>query len=130
MTENDVYGAAADAHEEHIMVLDRVSHQFSYQQVIFDNDLIDVLFCVLPGDGGWRVNAIPLESGSIRHRAQLPAAWGGLEGAELVIASGVPDAVFVDKSLLIGGAKSKEGALKMAEIALSEFLSDKWKTQY
>ena len=44
----------------------------------------DALFVIYPKRQGFGLEAVPRELGSFDNRRDLPAAWGGLEGAELV----------------------------------------------
>lgn len=48
-------------------------------------------------------------------------AWSGLRDEELQKVSGVHDATFVHNSGFIGGAKSLQSALRMAEMSLAAF---------
>jgi len=56
-------------------------------------------------------------------RADLPAAWAGLTGAELEAASGVPGASFCHNGRFIAAAKSREAILAMADLAVAEALA-------
>lgn len=78
-------------------------------------------YLVYPGPGGrqWMVQQIPKAVGSFEGRLPLPEAWAGLRGEDLAKATGVEDAVFCHPGRFIGGAKSKEGAVKLAELALA-----------
>lgn len=84
-------------------------------------ELPEVLFVVYPdsSDDQFQIRTVPVESESFVARADLPAAWAGLRGAELAAACGVPDAVFCHNGRFIGGAYSQDGALRMAELALA-----------
>lgn len=53
-------------------------------------------------------------------RIKFPLEWRGLRDWELASASGVTDAVFCIKGGWYAVARSKEGAIKMAEIALQK----------
>lgn len=66
------------------------------------------------------LRTVPVEAGSFANRLDLPAAWAGLRDQELAQASGVPDALFCHTNRFIAVARSREGALRMAEIALSQ----------
>jgi uncharacterized UPF0160 family protein len=66
------------------------------------------------------LHTIPKSTESFQARKDLPAAWAGLQGAELAAATGVPDAVFCHNNLFIAAAVSFEGALRMARQALAE----------
>lgn len=78
-----------------------------------------VLYIVYEDSTGasWRVQAVPVESGSFESRCPLPAAWRGLRDDDLSKATGVPGGVFVHMSGFIGGNKTREGALEMAKRA-------------
>ncbi|MEK7113675.1 MAG: MYG1 family protein [Patescibacteria group bacterium] len=66
----------------------------------------------------WGVRAIQKDKHTFKNRKDFPADWGGLHDEELQNITGVSDAVFCHKSLFLAVTKSKEGALKLAEIAL------------
>lgn len=85
-------------------------------------EMPEVLFVVYPVSAGqqYQVRVVPKESGSFTARADLPLSWAGLTGADLAEASGVADAVFCHNGRFICGARSREGALKMAEAAVRE----------
>lgn len=68
--------------------------------------------------GGWRIKAVPVESGSFTNRKPLPKAWRGARDEELSTVTGIPGCVFVHAAGFIGGNSSKEGALAMAKAAL------------
>lgn len=73
-----------------------------------------------PGSGEWMVQAIPLELGKQQpFRLQLPKSWGGLRDTQLAEVTGVPDAKFAHNAGYIAIARSKEGALALAKLALN-----------
>jgi uncharacterized UPF0160 family protein len=77
-----------------------------------------VLYVVFTNpDGTHMVQQVPKALGSFEGRKPLPAAWAGLCGDELVKATGVQDAVFCHNGRFIAGAKSREGALRLAKLA-------------
>ena len=61
---------------------------------------------------------MPVSSDSFENRKALPAEWRGLRDDELSKVSGIDGCVFVHASGFIGGNKSYEGALQMAQKAL------------
>ncbi len=65
------------------------------------------------------IDAMPREPGSYAPRLPLPAAWAGLRDAALAAATGVPDAVFVHPQRFVGGARSRAGAMAMAQQAIA-----------
>lgn len=69
-------------------------------------------------NGSYRVQAVPVEPSSFESRQLLAVEWRGLSFAKLAEVSGVPDSIFVHHSGFIGGAQSKDSAIKMAELTL------------
>lgn len=71
-------------------------------------------------NGMWRIQCVPLRVGSFENRLSLPAEWRGVRDQDLEKVSGVEGATFVHAGGFIGGAKTKEGILKMVDIALKQ----------
>lgn len=110
-----VLAAYEKAEDKRILVMDT---GMPTEKVIFEHDL-PVVYVVSPaGPDRWNVKAVPPVRGDFGQRVSLPEAWRGLEGAALAAASGVPDAVFAHPARFICGAASREGALRMAQLAL------------
>ena len=80
----------------------------------------EALFVIYPKRQGFGLEAVPRELGSFENRRDLPAAWGGLEGADLVAATGVTDALFCHAKRFLVVARSRAGAQRLAELALAE----------
>jgi len=85
------------------------------------HEMPEVMFVIYPDSDGnqYQIKTVPVEAGSFTARMDLPEAWAGLRDAELAALSGVADSVFCHLNLFIGGARSFEGAVKMAELALA-----------
>ncbi|GLR81378.1 MYG1 family protein (plasmid) [Azospirillum oryzae] len=111
-----VLEAHARSADPRVLELDR---GMPWQGPAHDADL-PVLFAVYPDKGGdaWMVGCMPPEPGSFAQKLPLPAAWAGLRDAELARVSKVSDAVFCHLNRFIAAARSREGALAMARIAL------------
>lgn len=86
---------------------------------IFDK-LPEPLFVIFPKEdkNSWVVKAVNREGKDFEARKDLPKSWGGLMAEDLAGVTGVPDAIFCHKGLFITSAKSKEGAIKLAQIAV------------
>jgi len=79
----------------------------------------EVQFCIYrDSDGSYRVQTIPVSLGSFSYRIGLKEEWRGLRNEELVKCSNISDIIFVHTSGFIGGAKSLESSIKMAEQSL------------
>lgn len=78
------------------------------------------LFVIFPRKGRdvWIVKTVNKEGEDFMSRKDFPTKWGGLQGEELQKVTGVSDAIFCHKGLFFAVAKTKEGAIKLAQIAL------------
>lgn len=82
----------------------------------------EAIFGIYQGpDSKWRIKGVPDLSkpyyGPIRK--PLPTEWAGKRDEELQKLTGVADAVFAHRSGFMAVARTKEGAVKLAEIALN-----------
>lgn len=86
------------------------------------NEMPEVMFVIYPDSDGdqYQIKTVPVEAGSFTARMDLPKSWAGLRDGELAAVNGVLDSVFCHLNLFIGGARSFEGAVKMAELALAD----------
>ncbi|RCW75509.1 MYG1 family protein [Pseudorhodoferax soli] len=84
-------------------------------------EMPDLWFVVYPdaSDEQHQVHVVTVEPQSFTARKDLPRAWAGLREAELAAASGVADAVFCHNGRFIAGARSLDGALRLAELAVA-----------
>ncbi len=80
----------------------------------------EALFAVFPSKSSddWKLLAIRIHPTDFPAKKNLPESWGGLQGEEIQKVTGVPDAIFCHQKLFLASAKSKEGALALAKIAL------------
>lgn len=79
-----------------------------------------LLFVVHPRQQDWCLTTIRSGDDGFEVRADLPAAWAGLTGADLETASGVAGASFCHNGRFIAAAKSREAALALADLAVQE----------
>ncbi|KAF8872140.1 metal-dependent protein hydrolase [Gymnopilus junonius] len=79
------------------------------------------IYVVYPDEtaGSWRIQAVPLSPESFESRKALPEAWRGLRDDELSKVSGIDGGIFIHASGFIGGNRTKDGALKIAQAALN-----------
>jgi uncharacterized UPF0160 family protein len=76
------------------------------------------LYVVFPKANTWRVECVRKQKYSFETRKNFPASWAGLRDEELQKVTGVPGALFCHRGLFLVVAKSKEGAIKLAQIAV------------
>jgi len=115
LSEQKIIPIYKDMKDKRILVLDEHFH---------DEDILskfrELLFVIYPrtSDGLWGVRAVRENPKTFRNRRNFPKNWGGLRNEELQKITNVSDAVFCHKGLFLAVAKSKEGAIKLAELAL------------
>jgi uncharacterized UPF0160 family protein len=80
----------------------------------------DALFVIYPKRQGFGLESVPRELGSFESRRDLPAAWGGREGADLVAETGVEDALFCHAKRFLAVARTREGIARLAALALRD----------
>lgn len=107
--------AYEEAENKKIIVLD---NYYPFGEV-FDK-LPEPLFVIFPKEdkSNWVVKAVDKEGVDFKNRKDLPKSWSGLTDQALVKVTGVSDAIFCHRGLFIAVAKSKEGAIKLAQIAI------------
>ena len=96
-----------------------IDGQYSWKNVL--NKFPEPLFAIFQSpDGSWGIHAIRDDMNSFENRKNLPQEWGGLEKEALRKVTGVEDAVFCHRNLFLAVAKSKEGIIQLAELALKK----------
>jgi len=96
--------------------------RFLYQKVL--SSLPEPIYIVYPSGHSeiWKVEAIRKDFSTMDSRKLLPRSWWGFLGNDpkLKEISGVKDVLFCHKNGFLSMAGSREGARKLAEIALSD----------
>ncbi len=110
-----VLGCYKKMEDKRIIVLDE-----NYPATEVLQDFPEPLFVVYPraSDDFWGVKTVRQDFQTFKNRKDLPSFWAGLHDEELQAITGVSDAVFCHRALFLCVAKSKEGAIKLARIAL------------
>jgi len=116
-------------------ILDRMNHSASGEIIVFDqfcpwiSHLFEIeeemgikglLKYALFADqsGQWRIQCVPLEEAGFENRVSLPEPWRGKRDEELSTLTGIEGCVFVHHNGFIGGNKTKEGVMQMAQLSL------------
>jgi len=68
--------------------------------------------------GGWRIQCVPVKAAGFENRKGLPVEWCGLRDQVLSDKTGVEGCIFIHANGFIGGAKTREAALKLAQMAV------------
>jgi uncharacterized UPF0160 family protein len=111
--ETFVKKAYEEANDKRLIVIDG---SYPWSDVLMEYP--EPLYVIWERMGVWRVGCVGKEKKSFENRKPFPEAWAGLRDEELAKASGVPDAVFCHNGRFLAVAKSKEGALALADKAL------------
>jgi uncharacterized UPF0160 family protein len=83
-------------------------------------DIPGSLYVVYPRkEGSWGVKAVRQDIQKFYLRKPLPEIWLGKENEDFAKITNVSDALFMHRGRFLAAAKSKEGAIKLAEIALN-----------
>jgi len=113
--EKFVKAAYDTAENKKIIVLDA---NYPWQSILtlFSEPLYVVRQNVQTND--WKVEAVPVKIMNFENRKKLPESWAGKRDQELAAITGVADAHFCHNARFLAVARSKEGALKLAQIAV------------
>ncbi|KAI2623758.1 putative UPF0160 protein C27H6.8 [Xylaria nigripes] len=110
----------------HIMVIEGrgapwKDHIFAIEEELKTEEQNRPLYVLFPEtprpDSRWRIQAVPVSRDSFQSRKPLPTPWRGMRDEALDEITGVPGCIFTHASGFIGGAKTYEGALALAEKA-------------
>lgn len=88
----------------------------SWKQILIPTEAIYVVADRL--DGKWQAMAVPKHPKSYELKKPFPSSWAGKTGENLAEISGVKDATFCHRNLFLAVAKTKEGAVQLAQKAL------------
>jgi uncharacterized UPF0160 family protein len=105
-----------ETEDKRIIVLDKENYPFDYFFSRFPEPVFVV--CKRKINDTWGAKAVRADLQTFKNRKEFPEAWAGLRDADLQKVSGVSDAVFCHRALFLAVAGSKEGAIKLAQIAL------------
>jgi len=114
LSEEKVLAIYESSKDKRVLVFDE---EYPFQRALAD--LPEPLFVIAPRkiNNTWGVKAVRANSNTFKNKKDFPSSWAGLRDAELQNITGVGDAVFCHRGLFLAVASSKEGAIKLAELA-------------
>ena len=118
LAEEVVISTYNNTQDKRIIVLDK---HYPFERVL--NNFPEPIYVICPSrniKNKWGVKALLEDPKTFKNRKSFPKSWAGLRDEDLQKVTGVSDAVFCHRRLFLAVAKSKEGAIKLAELALSE----------
>lgn len=103
--------------DKRIILLDK---KYPFHETL--DDFKDVMYVLYPKEERrvWYVEAAKVTPKGFEQRNPFPSAWRGKVDSELTKVTGVPDATFCHNNGFLAVAKSKEGAIKLANLALEK----------
>jgi len=115
LAENKVISFYNNTTDKRIIILD---NNYPFEFIL--HSYPEPIFVIYPRktDNSWGAKAIKKDIKTFNNRKDFPIIWGGLQNEELKKITGVSDAVFCHRGLFMAVAKTKEGAIKLAQIAL------------
>ena len=117
LAEDLVIAAYNNAPDKRIIVLDK---NYPYEYILNNFPLPLYVIYFKASSNRWMAHAVRQDPKTFKNRKDFPKSWAGLRDEELQKITGVPDAVFCHRGLFLAVAESKEGAIKLAQIALLE----------
>lgn len=117
--ERDIYAGYQKADDKRLIILEKPYSRQDVNRVLVD--FPEPLYFVYPkskGDG-WKIETVRKAYDTFESRKPFPQEWAGLREADFQKASGIPDAFFAHDGRFYCVAKSKDGALALAQKALN-----------
>lgn len=97
-----------------------LNNYIPWKKAVIEESNIKYVVSHDPIENHWSIRAVPLSLNTFENRKDLPKAWAGLAEGDLQKVTGVKDAKFCHNKLFTARAKSKEGAIKLVELALKD----------
>jgi len=122
--EKEVLEIVANNKHKTLLIIDK---HIPYERVLFSNPYVLLVVSPKRQSTDWSVETVRDSFDTYVARMELPLEWAGKRDEELCQITGVSDAVFCHNGRFIAVAKSKEGAVKLAHLALEKagkFLSE------
>jgi uncharacterized UPF0160 family protein len=114
LAENHVISDYEKSQDKRIIVLD---DKYPFGAL---HDFPEPLYVIYPRNitSDWGIEAVSVNPKTFSNRKNFPEAWGGLRNEELEKVTGVEGSIFCHRGLFLAVAKTKEGAMKLAQIAV------------
>jgi len=106
-----------DSSDKRIIVMDK---NYPWEEVL--NKYPEPLYAVEHKSTGdiWTVTTVRDDLASFKARLFFPKDWAGKRDEELAMITGVADAIYCQHALWLATAKTKEGAIKLAELSINK----------
>lgn len=117
---NKIFEIYSKSEDRGIIIL---NERLPWERIL--SSLPEPIFVVYPGEGdngeykNWIAQGVPVKENSFELRKYFPESWAGKTGNELVKLTGVVDVTFCHRKRFIVSAKTREGAIEIAQKALN-----------
>lgn len=113
--DENIFSIYKNSNDKRVLLFDK-----NYASAEVLNGMPEVLFVVYPREvtKDWGVKAIRQDSKSFKNKKDFPENWAGLRDKDLQNITGVPDVIFCHRARFLCVAKTKEGAIALAKLAL------------
>lgn len=103
--------------DKRILILD---DNYSWRKIV--NSYPEPLFIIKKQENNWTINTVGVPGFKFKSKLDFPESWAGKKGDELAKITGVTDAIFCHNKRFMCMAKSKEGVIALARLAIKENL--------
>ncbi|MEY4602103.1 MAG: hypothetical protein RL292_44 [Candidatus Parcubacteria bacterium] len=109
--------AYAQSNNKTLLNLDKY---YPYSEYV--DSMPNILLVTYPDTAGdnWCLQAVSVSDDKFTSKILLPESWAGKRDEELQLVTGVPESIFCHKGRFFAVAKTREGIIKLAELALKE----------
>ena len=115
LAEKNIISIYKKTKDKRIIVLNK---DYPYETIL--NHFPEPLFVIYPKTSGtfWGVKTLKEDIKEFKSKKDLPLAWAGLQDEDFQKVTGVRDVVFCHRGRFLAVAKTKAGAIKLAQIAV------------
>lgn len=113
---NEIQAVREESSTPHYAVL---NHYVAMSECVAELDGLKYVVFPDEANGMWQVYAVPEPGKPFTQKQSFPESWAGLRENELASVTGVPDAIFCHSKRFLAVATSREGAIRLLELALA-----------
>ena len=106
-----------ESKDKRLLILDR---DYSWRKAVLNFPELVIVVHPRFDDKTWSVSTVGKPNSKFERKIYFPKSWAGKRDGELAKITGVKDAVFCHNDLFVAVAKSKEGAIALANLALEK----------
>lgn len=109
-----IYNSSKD---KRLIILDQ---EYDWNGILSDHPEPLLVVRPSPAINAWKVYGVKIKGEKFKNRIDLPQAWASKKDGELAKITGVSDAIYCHHQRYMAIVRSREGAIRLAELALQE----------